>query len=271
MSVQQPFSKRNRYVGPAKEITIREDAPENLRYFVLQTAIDLGWSPSALRDVMCRVLRKAPDEGNWSEYPNIWGEVQGLMYGSDWFKVYDAIEDLYAKLRKHDRNSGDADGEQFEKELNEFFVEEGIGWQLVDGRIATRGTEAFEAAVTDSATKLDATNRPTAAKHLHEALQDLSRRPDPDLHGAIYHAMGCLEAVARDVSGDQKATLGQILKRYPQLVPKPLDTALSQIWGYASNEARHVQEGKEPKRSEAELVVGLAAALAGYLTVPTEG
>ena len=74
-----------------------------------------------------------------------------------------------------------------------------------------------------------------------------------------------------DVSGDQKATLGQILKRYPQLIPQPLDTALSQIWGYASNEARHVQEGKEPKRSEAELIVGLAAALAGYLTVPKEG
>ena len=124
--------------------------------------------------------------------------------------------------------------------------------------------------MTDSAAKLDATNRPTAAKHLHEALQDLSRRPDPDLHGAIYHAMGCLEAVARDVSGDQKATLGQILKRYPQLVPSPLDTALSQIWGYASNEARHVQEGKEPNRSEAELIVGLTGALAAYLTVHTE-
>jgi hypothetical protein len=39
-------------VGPAKEITIREGAPENLRDFVLQTAIDLGWSRSALRDVM---------------------------------------------------------------------------------------------------------------------------------------------------------------------------------------------------------------------------
>src|SRR5207302_360348 len=76
MTLQQPFSKRNRYSGPAKEITIREDAPENLRYFVLQTAIDLGWSPSSLRDIMCRVLRKAPDESNWSEYPNIWGEVQ---------------------------------------------------------------------------------------------------------------------------------------------------------------------------------------------------
>src|ERR1700730_3954983 len=150
MPLNEPFSKRNRYVGPAKEITVREDAPENLRYFVLQMAIDLGWSPSALRDVMCRVLRKAADDGNWSEYPNIWGEVQSQMYGCDWFKVYDAIEELYAKLRKHDRKTGDADAAQFEKALNEFFVEEGIGWQFVDGRIATRGTEAFEAVVAHS-------------------------------------------------------------------------------------------------------------------------
>jgi len=59
MALEQPFSKRNRYAGP-KEITIREAAPENLRYFVVQTAIDLGWRPSRLRDVICRVLRATP-------------------------------------------------------------------------------------------------------------------------------------------------------------------------------------------------------------------
>ena len=40
------------------------------------------------------MLRVPPDERNWSEYPNIWGEVQGLMYGCYWFKVYDIIEAL---------------------------------------------------------------------------------------------------------------------------------------------------------------------------------
>ena len=120
--------------------------------------------------------------------------------------------------------------------------------------------------MSDAGEKLENTERPTAAGHLHEALQDLSRRPKPDLAGAIYHAMGCLEAVARDVTGDEKATFGEILKRYPEAVPAPLDVALSKVWGYASNEARHVQEGKKPKRSEAELIVGLAASLAGFLT-----
>ena len=83
---------------------------------------------------------------------------------------------------------------------------------------------------------------------------------------AVYHAMGSLECVARDLTGDSKATLGEALKRYPGLLPKPLDTALAQIWGYASNEARHVQEGRQTSREEAELLVGLAAALSTYLT-----
>jgi len=70
--------------------------------------------------------------------------------------------------------------------------------------------------------------------------------------------MGALEAVARDLTGDSKATLGEALKRYPELLPKPLDQSLAQIWGYASNVVRHVEEGREPTREEAELVVGLS-------------
>jgi hypothetical protein len=93
----------------------------------------------------------------------------------------------------------------------------------------------------------------------------LSRRPAPDLPGAVYHSMCSLECVAREVTGDQKATLGDILKRHPSVLPHPLNTALSQVWGYASNEARHGREGQELKRDEAELVVGLAGTVATYL------
>jgi hypothetical protein len=65
MAFEQPFSKRNRYSGAAKEITIREDAPENLRYVVLQTAVDLGWAPSSLRTIIC--LRAACAAGRQQE------------------------------------------------------------------------------------------------------------------------------------------------------------------------------------------------------------
>jgi AbiJ N-terminal domain 4 len=273
MALEQPFSKRHGFSSGAKEITIREDAPENLRYAVLQTPIDLDslrWTPTALRAILCRVLRVTPDPNSQREYPNSWGdfnvweEVQALMYRCDWFKVYDIIEALHAELAENDTR-GKTHAVQFTETLNDFFIEEGIGWQLVDGKIITRGTEAFETMATEAASALETAQRPTAAKHLHEALEALSRRPKPDLPGAAYHAMGSLECVARDLTGDPKATLGEILKRHPGLLPKPLDTALSQVWGYASNEARHVLEGREISREEAELLVGLSGTVSTYL------
>jgi hypothetical protein len=76
--------------------------------------------------------------------------------------------------------------------------------------------------------------------------------------------MAALECVARTASGDSD-TLGPLIKRHPGLIPKPLDVAVEKVWGYASERARHIQEGNEPARDEAELVVGVAATVATYL------
>jgi hypothetical protein len=96
---------------------------------------------------------------------------------------------------------------------------------LANGQIATRGPEAFESVVRDAAAALRNTGRPPASSHLHEALQDLSRSPTADIPGAIYHAMGAMEAVARDLVGEPKSTLGQILKANPGFHPDSLPTA----------------------------------------------
>jgi hypothetical protein len=105
----------------------------------------------------------------------------------------------------------------------------------------------------------------TAHNELQEALKDISRRPEPDATGAIQHSMAALECVAKDVTGESKATLGEILKRRGTMVPKPLDQAVDKVWGFASDKARHVREGQTLSREEAQLVVGLAAALSYYL------
>src|SRR5689334_4478343 len=102
MPLEQPFSKRHRYAPDAKEITVREDAPENLRYYAVEAAGDLGVDPSSLREIICRVLRRKPDPHNWSEYPNIWGEVQWLTDQCEWFRVYDIIEAIHADFARHD-------------------------------------------------------------------------------------------------------------------------------------------------------------------------
>ena len=78
--------------------------------------------------------------------------------------------------------------------------------------------------------------------------------------------MAALECVARDACGNQKATLGEITKRYPDLLPKPIDAAVEKVWGYASEMGRHIREGREPRRKEVELIVGLAATIATNLS-----
>jgi hypothetical protein len=40
--------------------------------------------------------------------------------------------------------------ESFERKLTEYFIENGIGWKLIDGKIEVRGPESFERIVSDS-------------------------------------------------------------------------------------------------------------------------
>lgn len=262
MDPQDPphsFSKRFGYSSPIPEITVREDAPEELRFFVLSVVRDrLNLAPSWLRDVICRVLFKRPDPNNWSEFPNIWGEVEDYVYEAEWFKIYDIIEAIYRAL------FGD-DAGKFEALINEGFLQLGIGWKLEDGKIETRGEETFESVVKESSEKLSEKGLITARTELKEAVLALSRRPEPNVRGAIHHAMAALECVAREVTGDRSKTLGDILKRHPDLLPKPLDDSIAKMWGFASEYARHVREDREVGREEAQLLLGVAASVAAYI------
>lgn len=71
----ETFSDRHRYKGADAEITVREDAPEGLRYAIPLIAQTVGMTPTAMRRIVCQVLLVPPDPSNWSNYPNVWGEV----------------------------------------------------------------------------------------------------------------------------------------------------------------------------------------------------
>lgn len=261
----ESFSRRYGYGPEEREIVIRNDAPNQVRAAMLSIAQgDIGLAPSTLRDVLCNVLRKLPDPSNWSEYPNVWGECQNLIQDCPWYKVYDFVEALHLQL---ERSQDPERASRWENLINEYFLEAGVGWRSVDGLLESRGPEAFEMAVDTARSSLEASGLSTARKEIHESLRDLSRRPEPDLTGAMHHAMAALECTTREVVGDSRATLGELLKRHKDVFPKPLDDALSKMWGYASEMARHLQEGRTPSRAEAELVVGVAASACNYLAV----
>lgn len=243
-------------------ITVRTEAPYELRGVIIQLAYECGFRPMTLRALVCRILRKRQNDSNWSEYPNIDGEVRALVDDCEWYRVYDVLEAISSKMMEEPYSY---EYENFETEINDYFVENGIGWKLVEGKIEIRGAEVFEQSLRQAESVLQTTGFTTARNELHEALHDLSRRPSPDVTGAIQHSMAALECVARVACGDEKATLGEIIKRYRDVIPKPLDEAITRIWGFASENARHISEGREPSFEEAELVVSIVAGVSNYL------
>src|SRR6266481_9388172 len=89
------FSKRHGYAGSPREITIWEDAPPRLRYYVLRVLDSLDVKSSASYKVLCEVLQERPDYEIWTKT-----SLQTLIDHCPLFRVYDFIEAMYAYLLK---------------------------------------------------------------------------------------------------------------------------------------------------------------------------
>jgi hypothetical protein len=108
----------------------------------------------------------------------------------------------------------------FERRVNELLAENGIGWKLQNGKIETRGDEAFERSVNRASAALSGAGRKTAASELTEAIRDLSRKPSADTSGAVHHGLAALECFIRDVAGAPNLTLGELVKRKAVSAPE---------------------------------------------------
>lgn len=259
-----PFSYRLGLQPAPKPISVRHGAPDDFRYAVVTLADKNGLSPYDMRDVACNVLLVRPDPGNWTAYPNVYDEVMQLVAHCEWYRVYDIAEAFYRILD----GRGFLGGVGFEGDLNRRMLELGIGWQMDKGVFVARGSEGFVSTAITAEKELKSQGRVTAATEIHEALADISRRPEADRTGSIQHAMAALECLLKDLSGEPNRTLGDILKVHRDRlgIPTPLDQAIHKMWGYASQTGRHLEEGREPSFEEAELVVATAAALCSYLS-----
>lgn len=262
------FSERNGCQPQNAEIAIRQEAPEEMRGVVVDLAYESGLGPKELRTLVCRLLRRREDPNNWSPYPNVDWEIRGLVDSCEWYEVYDVIEAIDEELRSSSllMIDGQPAAMYFEVDLNKYFRRRGFGWQINHGLIEARGAEEFEHTLNEARQELSQSGRTTASNEIHEAIHDLSRRPHPDVTGAIQHSLAALECIARDVTGDSQATLGAILRRHPGLVPAPLDQALEKLWGFASEQGRHLREGRVPGYEEAEVSVQVSSAVARYLS-----
>ena len=254
---QNVFSKRMGFHPEMANIVIRNDAPADLRSFLLLIIKDYIKSLKKIRTIVCKTINEAPDPSNWSENEYMDSEIQVHLDNCKWFRIYDIIESFYKELDSIKQTS-------FENKINEFFYEKGIGWKLEQGLIISRGDDVFEKALDETKAILKEKGLTTSKNEITEAIADLSRRPNSEITGAVQHALAALECVCRELTGSND-TLGKLIKKYPYLVPQPLDVAIDKMFGYASEHGRHLHEGSEPSYDEAFLLVHISASLCTYL------
>lgn len=75
-----------------------------------------------------------------------------------------------------------------------------------------------------------------------------------------------MECLCREITGEKNLTLVMLIKTHSQIIPKPLYKVVGGLFGFASEQGRHLREGGAPDYEEAILVVHLSAPLCTYLT-----
>jgi hypothetical protein len=101
--------------------------------------------------------------------------------------------------------------------------------------------------------------------HLDTAIAHLSSRDNPDYRNSVKESISAVEALARAVSQEPKATLGQLIKTLESHagIHPALKSAFSSLYGYTSDEGgiRHslLQEAKITKTEAAFMLVACSA------------
>ncbi len=241
-------------------IGTRDDAPNDVRHGILILMRQCGLRMCQIHRAVLRALN-VPGSDATREDHVLLNEIEQAIKSCLWYQVYEIVECVYAALK----TKSAAEAQRFAKDVNALLRERGVGLELHGGAVEHRGdSQLYDVLANDKGLLIEG-ERTTALGELEEAFADIRRLPEPEVTGAIQHAVAALECLSRDLVGDNNITLGKLVKHYPHILPTTLANVVDKAYGFASDEARHLREGKEVNFAEAELVVGLSAAIISYM------
>jgi hypothetical protein len=138
-------------------------------------------------------------------------EARRLVETCDWWRVYDIAEAIYVEAK----NGLLTSNERYQTDLNVYCSHHGIGWRMVSGYWQVHASDQQNSMMAATSAALQSAGKHTTANELRQALDDLSRRPHPDITGSIQHIGAAVECLARDLCGNAKLTLGEVIKEHP--------------------------------------------------------
>jgi hypothetical protein len=253
---EKSFSERYGY-RPLREALIYENVPEQVRQGLREVLTTCGYGrPSSQRAIICTALHVRPDPGNWSEFPNVDGEVDSLVHGCAWYTFYDMCQRIALRLTNT----------PFEAELNKLFREEGVGYVISEGGITKVGSEEFDESVKGAIVELAYPRFGVALQQFRKAL-DFRNGIPPDYPNAVKEAVNAVEGVWQIVTDKPGTALPTLLSSAEPPLPSGLKKLYDGLYGYGSGSegARHAGVGGNvPEAEEAEFIIHSAAAAIRY-------
>lgn len=247
---------------------VYEDAPETVRVGLREILANMGWKrPSEQRRIICKALRRRPDENNWSDAP-INFEVDRLIHGIEWYEFYDICQRIARMDEVVDFGYINQTGLTiFEYELNKLLQEENIGYRMTDGYIDKVGSQAFEEAVGEALGNLQDPQFRAPLDQFQKALGFRNALP-PDYPNAVKEAVNSVEGVLQIASGKLGASLPSMLSELQPKLPSHFERIFKGVYGYgcASEGARHSGVGGPvPSAEDAEFIIHCSSAAIRYI------
>ena len=183
-------------------------------------------------------------------------EIKLKFYNLKWFEVYDFIEFILKNLR------GDTIG--LKKKIEKIFEDEKVPYRIINKKI-TQISSKSEAREVEAV--LENEDLSESKNHIKKALIHFSKNPNPDYCNSIKESISAIEALARNITGNEKGTLGDLVKSLN--IHPAFKDGINSLYGWTSDEGgiRHAEKETEfvISKEEARYMLVTSSALVNYI------
>ena len=214
--------------------------------------------------------RRLLDFENRGQYYSIFNDL--LMNGLlPWNGILDMVEFVCKWLSVNITNFSYLDNmlKVFESDLNKEFERLDYGYRVVNHCLTDITSEAELETITEATNN----SKDNVSEHLQKAVAHYSTRPNPDVRNSIKESISAVEAVCRELTGEN--TLGQALKKLEGngvVIHKMLNDEFTKFYAYTNNSdsgIRHALMDDDgtyvPSKDEAYYMLVSCSAFVNYL------
>lgn len=270
------FSERYGYVIPSS-VLIREEITEEIKnaicsvYDLLSQSMCLAYynGHKDMEMYLWRYFLNKRQNDFYDERGNHFLVVTPFIESNEhpWYRKLDLIEETLSYLSN--KNDYFSEWNQYlVKNLNSEFQRLNFAYRIIDNHIVEVTSKeeiaAIETAIQNSSDGV--------RKHLHTAVELLSKRPEGDYRNSIKESISAVEVYCREQTGEQ--TLGKALAKLKAkgiVVPIMLEEAFKKLYHYTNDSTTGIRHGlmddtNIPGTDEAIFMLISCSAFINYLT-----